>query len=270
MSVVASRIVGPTKLPFGYPSTLTPRPSRRILPPWSVHVWMSFSTRSLAAGVMSGPLRAGSRNTISLYHPKRSRRRESERNERDAHLGVRVEPVADLEPLRALDELVDPLLRVADGDERRERHAALPGGAERRADDRVERKVAVGVGHEDAVVCEGEHVASASSLGHPPRGESRNAAKANRPDRARARGRRTLGAEVGLDALAVLAARLVDVLAGAVAADERDGLDARLLADELDRRDRAVDDVQDALGETCGRAQESQLPACTLLHVSLA
>ena len=58
-----------------------------------------------------------------------------------------------------------------------------------------------------------------------------------------------LGAEVGLDALAVGGAAREDVLAGFVAADEADGLDGRLVQNKVDGAVGAVHDVDDALGE---------------------
>lgn len=60
-----------------------------------------------------------------------------------------------------------------------------------------------------------------------------------------------LRSEVGLNALAVLRSRLVDVLSGLVASHEGDPLHALVLTDELDGRDGAVDDANDALGSTC-------------------
>ena len=59
-----------------------------------------------------------------------------------------------------------------------------------------------------------------------------------------------LGAAEGLDALPVAGAGLVDVPRDRRRADERDGRDVRVLEDRIDRDLVAVDDVEDAVGDT--------------------
>lgn len=48
-------MVGPTKLPFSYPGTLTSLPSSRILAPWSIPDCTRSQTLCLASGEMTGP-----------------------------------------------------------------------------------------------------------------------------------------------------------------------------------------------------------------------
>ena len=98
-------------------------------------------------------------------------------------------------------------MRLADGHDDRPGHAALPGGAERRADDAADRLVDHRVGHDDHVV---------------------------------------LGPAEGLDALAGLRRALVDDLGDRGRADERDGVDARVVEDALDDLAAAVDEVDHA------------------------
>ena len=59
------------------------------------------------------------------------------------------------------------------------------------------------------------------------------------------------GAEVGLHALAVVRPAVVDVLAGLVAADKRNGLDVLRVSDTFDGVVGAVDDVEGAVREAC-------------------
>lgn len=99
--------MGPTKLPSGKPSTLTPRPSRAILPPCFSHEAMRLSMRSFAAGVMTGPLQV--RDMSALDHSKEGKH--------SLHIDVGVEAVADFEALGALDKLGQPVLGLADGDD---------------------------------------------------------------------------------------------------------------------------------------------------------
>jgi hypothetical protein len=69
------------------------------------------------------------------------------------HLGVALHAVLDDEPGRALGEQRhDPVGDVADQHRDRDRHAALAGRAVRRADQRIDRLLEVGVGHHDHVV----------------------------------------------------------------------------------------------------------------------
>ncbi len=104
-------------------------------------------------------------------------------------------------------QLRQPVARGADGDERAQRHAALAGGAERGAGERVERMRALGVRQQHGVV---------------------------------------LGAQVRLHALAVGRAAREDVLAGAVAADEADGAHGGRVEQKVDGARGAVHDVQHA------------------------
>lgn len=48
-------MVGPTKLPFSYPGTLTFLPSSRISAPWSIPDCTRSQTLCLASGEMTGP-----------------------------------------------------------------------------------------------------------------------------------------------------------------------------------------------------------------------
>lgn len=73
----------------------------------------------------------------------------------------------------------------------------------------------------------------------------------------------TLGSKVRLDSLSVCTSAVVDVLACDVAADERDGLDSRFVADEVDRVDTSMDDVEDTLWQTGTLAELSDDTRCT-------
>lgn len=66
-----------------------------------------------------------------------------------------------------------------------------------------------------------------------------------------AKPKRTLRSQVGLHTLSFRSSRVVDVLARAVRSHERDRLDPRLLAEELDGRNGSMEDGKDALGKTC-------------------
>lgn len=68
----------------------------------------------------------------------------------------------------------------------------------------------------------------------------------------RKRGRLTLGSQVGLHTLAVGSSGIVNVLSSLVGSDEGDGLDARLVAEELNGGNGSMEDREDTLGETCG------------------
>ena len=125
-------------------------------------------------------------------------------------VGVLLEAAVDVERLGPLRHLRQPVLGLTDGHHGAERHAALARGAKGRSDDGVQRLVLVAVRQHGGVV---------------------------------------LGAQVGLHALAVGRSARVDVLAGAVAAHEADGLDGRVIQDEVDRLGRSVDDVDDARRE---------------------
>ncbi|KAJ6446052.1 CMGC/SRPK protein kinase [Purpureocillium lavendulum] len=132
------------------------------------------------------------------------------RRDDGAQVGALLEAAVDAQLARPLGHLGEPLLGLADHDEGAQRHAALAGGTEGGADDAVDEVVLVAVGQDGGVI---------------------------------------LGAQVGLHALAVGRTAAEDVLAGLVAADEADGLDGRLIEDEVDGAVGAVDDVDDALGE---------------------
>ncbi len=124
--------------------------------------------------------------------------------------------------LGALGEAIaDRVRRIADGDHRRHRHAALAGGSVRGADDRLGRKAHVGVGHHDRVV---------------------------------------LRTAQRLHSLAVCSTGLVDVFRDRRRSDERHRLDAGMHEDRVDRFLVAVNDVEHAgrktrLGEQLGEAQ---------------
>ena len=132
------------------------------------------------------------------------------RDER-AHLDAVLEAVADLDLRQPqLDRLDEPVARVADGDDLRDRHAALAGRAVGGADRRVGGQVDVGVGEDDHVV---------------------------------------LRPAERLHALAVLRPGLVDVARDRRRADEADRSDVRVLEDRVDSDLVAVDDVEDAVGQ---------------------
>ncbi|KUI56600.1 hypothetical protein VP1G_10870 [Cytospora mali] len=142
-----------------------------------------------------------------------------------AQVRALLEPAVDVQRLGALGQLGQPLLRLADHNQRAQGHAPLSGRAKGGADDGVEELVLVAVRQHGGVV---------------------------------------LGAQVGLHTLPVGRAPREDVLAGLVAADEADGLDGRVVQDEVDGAVRAVDDVDDArrearllgqFGEDHGRAR---------------
>ena len=97
-----------------------------------------------------------------------------------------------------------------DGDERRDGHAALAGGAEAGVDGGVGGQVEVGVGQHDHVV---------------------------------------LGAAEGLHPLAVRGAGLVDVAGDRSGADERNRLDVGVLEEPVDGLLVAVHDVEHAVGQ---------------------
>lgn len=86
--------------------TLTPRPSRRIFPPWSSQDWINASIRSFAAGVMTGPLRSGP-NQFGYWRVN---------EQRVLHLSLGIEPTANLKGLCSLNEPVDPSLALINGD----------------------------------------------------------------------------------------------------------------------------------------------------------
>lgn len=143
------------------------------------------------------------------------------RDER-AHLGGRVGAGADLDLLGALADLLHQLVADgADGHDRGDGHAALAGGAVRRGDGRVGRRVEVGVGEDQHVV---------------------------------------LRAAEGLHALAVGGGGGVDVAGDRGGADEGDRGDVRVLQEPVHGHLVAVQDVEDAvrearLGEQLGDLQ---------------
>jgi hypothetical protein len=127
------------------------------------------------------------RNDGTASRGRGSVRMRRERRWTNEHLDTGVKAVSNLEGFRALNELVDPVLRVTDGNECRESHAALSSSTKSGSDDSVESKVFVSVGKNNAVV---------------------------------------LCPEVGLNTLSVLRTGFVDVLTRLVAADECDGLES--------------------------------------------
>ena len=122
-----------------------------------------------------------------------------------------VEPVTDLQPLCPGDELLDPLFAIADGDQDAQGHAPLPCGSERCSGDGVERLLLVGVWHQDGVI---------------------------------------LGSQIRLDAFPVFARSIPDVFARGVGPDKGDGLDARVVAQKIDRLGTSVDERDDTCGDT--------------------
>ena len=118
---------------------------------------------------------------------------------------------ADHDLLRALLDLADDSVAyAANGNHRRDRHAALAGGAVRRADDGVRGEIKFGVGQHHRVV---------------------------------------LGAAEGLHALAVARRLLVDVLGDRRRTDERHGADARVGEDGVNRFLVPLDHVENAVGQ---------------------
>ena len=107
-----------------------------------------------------------------------------------------------------LDRVDEPVARVADRDDLRDRHAALAGRAVGGADGGVGGHVDVGVGEHDHVV---------------------------------------LRPAERLHALAVLRAGLVDIARDRRRADEADRGDVRVLEDRVDRDLVALHDVEDAV-----------------------
>lgn len=127
-----------------------------------------------------------------------------------SQIGTLLEAAVDVKAAGVLDDVAEPLLGVADQDEGAQGHAALAGGTKGGAHDTVDKVVAVRVGQHGGVV---------------------------------------LGPQVGLHALPVGRPAAEDVLARLVAAHEADGLDGRLVEDEVDGAVRTVDHVDHALGE---------------------
>ncbi len=134
---------------------------------------------------------------------------EVRRRHQRAEVGIAGGRRADLQALHARDQLLDQRVGrlLADRHRHRHRHAALAGRAVAGADQRIDRLVHVGVGHDDHVV---------------------------------------LGAAEALHALARRAAARIDVLGDRRRADEADGLDVGMVEDGVDRFLVAVDDVEDA------------------------
>lgn len=134
------------------------------------------------------------------------------RGDHGRNVGVAVDAGPDLELLGLGDDVRDPLLGLAHEDAYGDRHAALARRAERGRGHGGDDRVLVGVGHDARMV---------------------------------------FGAEVGLHALAVVRPAVVDVLAGLVAADKRNGLDVLRVSDTFDGVVGAVDDVEGAVREAC-------------------
>lgn len=121
----------------------------------------------------------------------------------DAGLGVVVG--TDSEGGGTLDQIVNPLVGLADHDDDGEGHAALTSGSEGGSDEGVESALAGSVRHDAAVV---------------------------------------LGTHVGLDALAVGGGAVVDVLTDHVSSDEGDGTDIGVVAKEVNSTLGSVDHVE--------------------------
>lgn len=125
-------------------------------------------------------------------------------------IGTLLKATTDLELLSALGDLRQPLLGLANHDKSAQSHASLASSAESCTDNAVDEVVLVAVGKDGSVV---------------------------------------LGAQVGLDTLAVGRTASEDVFTGLVSTNERDSLDGRLVQDEVDSAVSSVDDVNDTLGE---------------------
>ena len=70
----------------------------------------------------------------------------------------------DLQRLGLGDDVRNPFLRLAHQHGDRGRHAALAGGAEGGADQRVERLLLVGIGHHDGVILRAHHALHALAV----------------------------------------------------------------------------------------------------------
>src|SRR5690625_4529128 len=128
------------------------------------------------------------------------------------HVGGRVIARADGELLGlGLDRRQELLVDVADGDGHRDGHAALAGGAERTGGHLCGGELDVGIGHDHGVV---------------------------------------VGSAQGLDALAGRGGGGVDVLGDGGGADEGDRGDALVGAQGIDHGLAAVDDLEDAVGQS--------------------
>lgn len=132
------------------------------------------------------------------------------RRDDGSKIGTLLKSTTDLELLSALGNFRQPLLGLANHDKSAQSHASLASSAKSSTDDAVDEVVLVAVGKDGGVV---------------------------------------LGAQVGLDTLAIGRTASEDVFTGLVSTDERDGLDGGLVQDEVDSAVSSVDDVDDTLGE---------------------
>lgn len=128
-----------------------------------------------------------------------------------AKISTRLKSAIDLKLLCALCKLGKPLLGLADHHQCTQSHTSLTSGSKSGAGNGVQGMVLVAVGENGGVV---------------------------------------LGSQVGLYTLTVGAAAGVDVFAGFVATDERDGLDSGLVKDEVHGLVGAVNDVDHTGWET--------------------
>jgi len=143
-------------------------------------------------------------------------------------IGVRQVARTALELASTLDELRDPLLRLADEDSSAESHAALTSCTESSTSQLVEGSLLVSIREDGAVV---------------------------------------LGSHVGLDALAICSGASVDVLTSGVGTDEGDSADARIIAEVVDGVMSTVNDVEHTIGETSllSKASEDERSGRSLL-----
>lgn len=111
------------------------------------------------------------------------------------HVSARLEAAVHLELLGLFHDVVDPFLGLADEDHNRKSHATLTSSAKGSASEGADGLLLVAIWEDDSVI---------------------------------------LGTEVSLHALAVGTATSVDVFAGLVAANERDSLHFRRIANEVD------------------------------------
>lgn len=136
-----------------------------------------------------------------------------------AEVGAFFEASVDVQCLGPFGHLRKPFLGLADHDHCAQSHAPLASSTEGRSDESVQGLVLVAVWDYGGMV---------------------------------------LGAQVGLDTLAIGRAAGVDVLSGAVATDEADGLDGGFVEDEVDGLGGAVNNVDDAGREACFPGQLGQ------------
>lgn len=136
--------------------------------------------------------------------------------ELNSQVDTLVEPVSYFQTLGPGDELLYPFLAIPDSHQNAQGHAPLPRRSKRRSGDGIQRLLLVRIRHQDRMV---------------------------------------LGPQVGLDAFPVLASPVPDVFTGHVGPDKGDGLDTRVVAQEVDGLWSTVDEGDDAGGHAGHRGQ---------------